>query len=193
MDWDRYMDEHLQRKVVSQIVMSYGFNKSSATVLPMIFTSVNQRWHELLHRVNAFSWNSKIVTFHDKSLVNTLPRGDLVYLTPDTENVCTKLDPSKYYIIGCLLDHNQHKGVTKAFAEKHNIRMERLPIGEYVQMEGRKVLTINHCAQILIRVANGDDWAKALVDTIPARKNPQAVAPPAQPEEAPGGGWCNVA
>ena len=100
----------------------------------------------------------------------------MVYLTADTDNVCTKLDPSKYYIIGCLLDHNSKKGVTRDFAVKNNIRMERLPISENITMEGRHVLTINHVAEILIRVGNGLSWGEALIQTIPQRKNPKLIS-----------------
>ncbi|KAH0786503.1 tRNA methyltransferase 10 A [Histomonas meleagridis] len=152
--------------------MAYSFNKASNFSLPMIFTSMNPTWDALFNRVSAFGWNKKIVTFHNESLLDVFQTKDLIYLTADTDNVCMKLDPSKYYIIGCLLDHNSKKGVTRDFALKNNIRMERLPISEHIKMEGRQVLTINHVAEILVRVGNGLSWGEALVQTIPQRKNP---------------------
>jgi tRNA (guanine9-N1)-methyltransferase len=173
MNWDHFMSDHIQRKVVSQVSMAYSFNKFSQKSLPMIFTSVHEPWRGLLQRVNAFQWRSDIVTMNEAPLLDIVPVSDLVYLTADTPNVLTELDPTKAYVVGCLLDHNSKKGVTRDFAAEHGIRMARLPIQEYVTMEGRVVLTINHVVEILVRVANGADWKKALLETIPQRKNPK--------------------
>ncbi|OHS95471.1 tRNA (guanine(9)-N1)-methyltransferase [Tritrichomonas foetus] len=206
MSWGNLMDEHLQKKVIQQSSYAYSINKKAEKSLPLIFTSVDLNWRQLLHRVNAFQWNKNMVRFEKESFVNIedIPLSDVVYLTADTENVCTFLDPKKYYVIGCLLDHNSKKGVTHDFAVQHNIRMERLPIPEYIKMEGRHVLTINHVAEILVRVGNGEDWGDAFVNTIPARKNPTKINQNVRKIENPKeksekkeeeklGFWCNIA
>ena len=190
MRWDDCMNDHLQKKVVSQISMAYSFDKVAEKSLPIVLTSVNQRWQELLHRVNAYSWNKQLVRFEQKPLTEVIPKEKIVYLTADTDNVCTSLEKDKYYVIGCILDHNSKKGVTREFALEHGIRMERLPIAENIVMDGRHVLTINHVAEILIRVANGKDWATAMVETIPQRKNPRKKEEKA--EEEGGSWWCSV-
>lgn len=176
MSWRNDMNEHSQKKVIQQISIAYSINKKADASLPFIFTSVDAVWDILLKRVNAYQWNKNIVRFENESLLNiNIPLKDMVYLTADTDNICTTVDPSKYYIIGCLLDHNSKKGVTHDFAVKNNIRMERLPIPEYITMEGRHVLTINHVAEIMIRVANGIDWGDAFIQTIPSRKLPRKL------------------
>lgn len=180
MSWGGMMTEHNQKKVVQQIQTAYSFDKKADASLPFIFTSVDLTWEQLFHRVNAKQWNKNIVRFEKKSLTDIdIPLEEMIYLTADTDNVCTSIDPSKYYIIGCILDHNSKKGVTHDFAVQHNIRMERLPIPEYITMEGRHVLTINHVAEIMIRVANGIDWGDAFIQTIPSRKCPTKLVHPA--------------
>lgn len=49
------------------------------------------------------------------------------------------LDPKKVYIIGGLLDHNSHPGASLAKANAHKFSHARLPIGEFVKMQTRKV------------------------------------------------------
>lgn len=176
MSWGDFMNEHNQKKVVQQLQIAYAFDKKADLSIPFIFTSVDLTWHQLFHRVNAFKWNKNIASFEQKSLLDiNIPLEDMIYLTADTDNVCTSVDPTKYYIIGCILDHNSKKGVTHDFAVQHKIKMERLPIPEYITMEGRHVLTINHVAEIMIRVANGIGWADAFVQTIPSRKLPKKL------------------
>lgn len=193
MGWSCYMNDHLMKKVVSQLSMAYSFNKSSSNSLPIAFTSMNDEWRALFKRVNGDNWNKDMVKFYDEPVYEKYSTKDLVYLTADTENVCTKLDPNKCYIIGCILDHNSKKGVTRDFAIKHGIRMERLPINEYIKMDGRHVLTINHVAEILIRLCNnGSNWGKALVETIPPRKNPQIIKKEEDKPEEVKSSWCGI-
>lgn len=64
-------------------------------------------------------------------------------------------------------------------------------------MSTLSVLTINHVAEILVRVANGADWATALLETIPPRKNAKrkdGVAAPVEEEPVTEAkSWCDVA
>lgn len=40
------------------------------------------------------------------------PKDKLVYLTADSENLATNLDPTDIFIIGGIVDHNRHKLLT---------------------------------------------------------------------------------
>lgn len=95
----------------------------------------------------------------------------IVYLTSESENVIETLDPEKYYIIGGLVDHNSQKGLCHRLAKEKGVSHGRLPIGEYLDMKSRKVLTIDHVFQILAGVASqGKTWKEAFLDVLPARK-----------------------
>jgi hypothetical protein len=67
------------------------------------------------------------------------PAERVVYLTSDSSCVLVDLDPNKVYIIGGLLDHNSHPGVSYEKAKQSNFGHARLPIDEYVKMQTRKV------------------------------------------------------
>ena len=175
LQWDYVMSEHTQRKLIPQLAMSYSTSKMAKLSVPMFYSSLNGTWIPLLERVNYSNWNKSIVTFSDKPFVDCIDNSKIVYLTADTDNVCMELDPTKYYVIGCLIDHNSKKNATRDYAIEHNLRMERLPIPEFIEMEGRHVLTVNQVADILIRVVNGESWADAFCHVIPARKKPTSL------------------
>ena len=175
LQWDHFMNIHTQKKLISQLSMSYAKSKSAKISVPMLFTSLSETWKPYLERINYTQWNSKIVTMTEKSLVDCVDNKDIIYLTADTDNVCMTLDPTKYYVIGCLIDHNSKKNATRDYALQHNLRLERLPIPEFIEMEGRHVLTVNQVAEILIRVINGENWGDAFCHVIPARKKPVSI------------------
>ena len=66
------------------------------------------------------------------------------------------------------------KGVCYYKAKKQGIQHGRLPIGDYIKMASRHVLTINQVLEIMLRWLESHDWEKAFMDVIPKRKFPEA-------------------
>lgn len=52
----------------------------------------------------------------------------IVYLTGDSENELQELSEDEAYIIGAMVDHNRHKGLTHKLAVEAGIRHARLPL-----------------------------------------------------------------
>ena len=78
------------------------------------------------------------------------PKDKLVYLTADSDNFATTLDPTDIYIIGGIVDHNRHKLLTLNKANAQGIRHARLPIRECgVKLSTSCVLTVNHVVDII--------------------------------------------
>lgn len=96
--------------------------------------------------------------------------GELVYLSSDSEETLTEIKPYSTYIIGGLVDRNQHKGVCHQRATEMGIRTAKLPIGDYIQMASRTVLATNHVVEIMVRWLQLRDWGEAFMQTLPARK-----------------------
>ena len=96
--------------------------------------------------------------------------GEIVYLTSDSANTLTELRPYSTYIIGGIVDKNRHKGICYKRAMDHNIKTAKLPIGDYIQMMSRCVLTTNHVTEIMLRWLEVGDWGKAFLQVIPKRK-----------------------
>lgn len=103
----------------------------------------------------------------------------VVFLTADAPEVLASIEPDTAYIIGAFVDHNAHKGLSYAAAQRHGVRAARLPIKESVELGNRcKVLTINHVVDVLIayerlRAAGTPDWAKAIDAALPTRRTQQ--------------------
>ncbi|KAJ3183291.1 tRNA methyltransferase 10 [Gaertneriomyces sp. JEL0708] len=115
---------------------------------------------------------------------------DLVYLTADSPNEIEELDETKTYVIGGIVDKNRYKNLCYNEAQKQGIATAKLPLGKYIDLKTRKVLTINHgalCAQrvplermmsnvnllvfeIMIKYLVERDWEKVLLEVLPPRK-----------------------
>lgn len=97
---------------------------------------------------------------------------DIVYLTSDAEYTLEHLDDDKVYVIGGIVDRNRLKGTTMKKAQSLGIQTAKLPIEEYLKLVATKVLTVNHVFEILLKYrTHGNDWKKAMLDVLPARKD----------------------
>ena len=105
-----------------------------------------------------------------ESLNSTIPQSEVTYLTSDSPNVLSSLTPYSTYIIGGLVDKNRHKGVCYKKAMDHGLKTARLPIDEYMKLDGRQVLTVNHVCEIMVKWLEYGDWGKAFMEVIPRRK-----------------------
>ena len=96
--------------------------------------------------------------------------GETVYLTSESDDTLTELRPLSTYIIGGLVDKNRHKGVCYKKAMDLGIKTARLPIGQYMEMNSRYVLTTNHVVEIMLRWLECRDWGESFMHVMPKRK-----------------------
>ncbi|EST09256.1 tRNA methyltransferase [Kalmanozyma brasiliensis GHG001] len=131
-----------------------------------------------------------------RQALHRIPLSSAIYLTADTDDTLTHLEPGMTYIIGGIVDKNRYKGLCRAKADRLGIRAAKLPLsqemmeavernvraqGESIQDEtagdqgekgfvGRKVLTVNQVVEILTAWTETRDWVKALEKALPRRK-----------------------
>ncbi|KAJ5769283.1 hypothetical protein N7520_003842 [Penicillium odoratum] len=96
--------------------------------------------------------------------------GEIIYLSSDSDNTLTELKPYDTYIIGGLVDKNRHKAVCYKSAMAAGIKTAKLPIGEYIKMDSRSVLTTNHVVDIMLKWLELGDWGEAFMKVLPQRK-----------------------
>jgi len=101
---------------------------------------------------------------------NVESTGETVYLSSDSPETLSELKPYSIYIIGGLVDKNRHKGICYKRAMDRGIRTAKLPIGQFLQMQSRSVLTTNHVNEVMLKWLELGDWGEAFMQVIPKRK-----------------------
>jgi tRNA (guanine9-N1)-methyltransferase len=95
---------------------------------------------------------------------------EIVYLSSESENTLDRLKPFSAYIIGGLVDKNREKGICYKRAVEAGIKTAKLPIGDFMEMQSRKVLATNHVNEICVKWLECGDWGEAFMKVIPKRK-----------------------
>ncbi|KAB5575292.1 guanine-1-methyltransferase-domain-containing protein [Coniochaeta sp. 2T2.1] len=94
----------------------------------------------------------------------------IVYLTSDSPYTLERLEPNTSYVIGGIVDRNREKGLCYKKAVERKVRTAKLPIGEYMAMQSRFVLTTNQVVEIMAKWLECGDWGEAFLHVIPQRK-----------------------
>ncbi|KAJ2952794.1 hypothetical protein O0L34_g7153 [Tuta absoluta] len=168
LSFDNLMIEKDRFKVIKQILRCYSINRRSATPLQFHITSFGDKSKNDIKRHNGYEhWD---VQYHEEPYIELFSKDKIVYLTSESDNVIEEFEEDTYYVIGGLVDHNQHKGLCHKIAQEQGIRHAQLPLDKYVNMKTRKVLTIDHVFEIVLRVCEGMSWQDTLMQVLPTRK-----------------------
>ncbi|XP_016999317.2 tRNA methyltransferase 10 homolog A [Drosophila takahashii] len=177
LDYDDLMQERDISKCVKQCLRIYTINRRSAQPGKLHFTGIRRNGHIHQSFKKNDGWENWHVDYHfDRGHTEVFDTSQLVYLTCESDRVLDKLQPGCTYVIGGLVDHNHFKGLCHSRATEAGLVTARLPLSEHVDMKTRAVLSTYHVFELLIKVAAGQDWTSAILDTIPMRKGAKAKA-----------------
>lgn len=159
-DYDELMIDKDIAKCAKQLLRVYTLNRKSTMPIRLHYTSLrpNSKIENSLKRNDGYhNWDVKMTS---ESYLKLFDRNSIVYLTSDSDHVLDALDPNAAYIIGGLVDHNHHKGLSLQKAEANGLKTARLPLNEYISMKTRTVLTIVHgmCTVAVTRNSQTRDW-----------------------------------
>ncbi|XP_014882523.1 tRNA methyltransferase 10 homolog A-like, partial [Poecilia latipinna] len=116
------------------------------------------------------------ITIKAEHYSEVVAKDELVYLTSDSPNVVEELDQKKAYVIGGLVDHNHHKGISYERAKELGIGHAQLPLSSFVKMNSRKVLAVNHVFEIILAYLEKGSWQEAFFTVLPQRKGAIAIS-----------------
>lgn len=169
LSFEDLMSERNLQKLLKQVQRVYSVNRRAQHPIQLYLTSFGDKVKSKLDEIkcNYQHWDIYIKT---ELYSQVFAAEDIVYLTSDSSNVLKEIDQSKAYIIGGLVDHNHRKGLCYQLAVERGIAHAQLPITEFVQLNSRRVLTVNHVFEILMHFTESQDWKDAFYKVLPARK-----------------------
>ncbi|KAM6132719.1 tRNA methyltransferase 10 homolog A-like, partial [Pterocles gutturalis] len=158
------------KKLHKQIQRCYAENRKAFHPVQFYLTSHGGQLKSNMNE-NDKGWvNWKDIQIRTEHYSELIKKEDLVYLTSDSPDVLSELDEKKAYVIGGLVDHNHHKGLTYKKAVEQGIGHAQLPLGNFVKMNSRKVLAVNHVFEIILAYLEKRDWKEAFFSVLPQRK-----------------------
>ncbi|XP_046904861.1 tRNA methyltransferase 10 homolog A-like isoform X2 [Hypomesus transpacificus] len=158
------------RKLHKQIQRCYAENRGALHPVQFYLTSFSGQLKQNMDETDKGWVNWKDISIKTEHYNEVIPKEELVYLTSDSPNVLTELDDTKAYVIGGLVDHNHHKGISFERAKELGIQHAQLPLESFVEMNSRKVLAVDHVFEIILSYMEKGDWQEAFFTVLPQRK-----------------------
>ncbi|XP_070710933.1 tRNA methyltransferase 10 homolog A isoform X1 [Pempheris klunzingeri] len=163
------------RKLHKQIQRCYAENRRALHPVQLYLTSLGGQLKQSMDEKDKGWVNWKDISIKTEHYSEVVPKEELVYLTSDSPKVLEELDQKKAYVIGGLVDHNHHKGITFEKAKELGIDHAQLPLSSFVKMNSRKVLAVNHVFEIILAYLEKGSWQEAFFTVLPQRKGAVAV------------------
>ncbi|XP_034532894.1 tRNA methyltransferase 10 homolog A [Notolabrus celidotus] len=163
------------RKLHKQIQRCYAENRRALHPVQFYLTSMGGQLKQSMDEKDKGWVNWKDIDIKSEHYSDLVAKDELVYLTSDSPNVLEELDQKKAYVIGGLVDHNHHKGITFEKAKELGIEHAQLPLSSFVKMNSRKVLAVNHVFEIILAYLEKGSWKEAFFTVLPQRKGAVAV------------------
>lgn len=176
-EFDDLMSDKEIVSMSNQITRCYSAKRHADYEVGLVISSFNKRLKARFHKsvLDFAKWQN--ITFKENdSLADLLPTDKqelqkYVYLTADTDNELESLDEGYTYIIGGIVDKNRHKKLCLNKAQELGLPVARLPIGKYIEMNGRHVLATSHVYEIMcLWFELGHSWEDAFNAVLPPRK-----------------------
>lgn len=152
--------------------LKYAFSENRLDHRPFVMHLCNMAnesplWKELRKEIQNIE--KLPIKIHAGDITDAFPVKNLVYLTPDAEDVIHEYDENDTYVVGGLVDKATRTPVTLAKAKRLNIRTVRLPLDRYIKFHSHKTLTLDQMILIMLELKRSQDWNKALL-RVPKRK-----------------------
>ncbi|KAJ0395193.1 hypothetical protein ATCC90586_001794 [Pythium insidiosum] len=153
--------------VFKQLGCAYGYMKQCPLdrVISLRVASCAGAARAIAEHHGVHKWKIHV---HEEPVDAVYDPRELVYLSPDAEDVLLELDPRAVYVVGGIVDRSVRKGESLAKASRRRLRSKRLPLPEHLSVR-KPVLNIDNVLVALNEVMNHGDWPRALATAVPKR------------------------
>jgi tRNA (guanine9-N1)-methyltransferase len=108
LSFESIMNDKEIRSLANQLKLSYGSIKQMPAPFQLLFCNPSEELEHSLERFGASNWHIQWRRGAAR-VADHFPPGELVYLSPDSPNVLEKMDPTKIYVIGGIVDKSRKK------------------------------------------------------------------------------------
>lgn len=175
--FDQLMSDKEIVSLSNQITRCYSAKRHSIHEVPLVISSFNKRLKARFEKlILDYKLWQNICFKENDTLEELLPKVEAalskyIYLTADTDTELDKLEEGYTYILGGIVDKNRHKQLCLNKAQNLGLKVARLPIGKYIQMNSRQVLATSHVYEIMCMCfETGHNWGQAFNAVLPPRK-----------------------
>lgn len=179
-EWTKEMQDKERKSLCRQLMYAYNSLKKCALAgqvpLNLIVCGLNSDMIPYMDST-ANGWQGWPVKIHENCMDKVIDLKKIVYLTADADEVLDEINEDDVYVIGGIVDRNRLKNATLNKAKTLGVRCKKFNLDASVILKcGTKVLTVNHCVDIVMHRAHGLSWNEAYMKVLPERKGLESVA-----------------
>lgn len=170
LDYMNLMKTAEIKSVAKQLAQSYFVNKIVKNPILFYLCSYTGEIKKELSYMGADNWLVKIndEKFSEiKEIIES--KKEIIYLSPDSENILEEVNNSQIYIIGGFVDKPVSKYRSLYKANSLNIKTSRLPLDNYFNNLNKNALNMDTVVKIMTSYIDTQSWETAINEHLPKR------------------------
>jgi len=170
MDYLSFMKTKEVKSLATQLSYAYSLNKILKYPIQYYYCNYNGEIKDEMEAMGSQNWHARRFSQPLEEVDEIFKSGkEIVYLSPDSENILTEINKNTIYIIGGFVDKPVKKNRSLYKAKELNIKTAKLPLENYIDDIVNQVLNVNTVVEIIGYFLESNDIGEAIRRAIPQR------------------------